>query len=267
MNLTEVHHGHTDSRSTQIADGVLLRRNDFEIRIARTGGADVSLVERMYAWRGYRCGGLSAAEQTRVTLQACHGENVFGTLSVRCDSGAGLAADSLYKSEIDIYRATGTVCELTRLAVDPQFGSKELLGVLFHAAYFFAGPISGATCMFIEVNPRHVAFYQRALGFDPAGECKTCERVNAPAILLRLDVAHATAQIEEYAGKTGGANSRSLYPYFCSESERQELADRAAELFVGWTPVVPLAAAAASGASIHDALAVCEHQKSELQAA
>ena len=44
------------------------------------------------------------------------------------------------------------------------------------------------TDAFIEVNPRHVAFYSRALGFTVASEARFCERVRAPSVLLHLDV-------------------------------------------------------------------------------
>ena len=68
------------------------------------------------------------------------------------------------------------------------------------------------------------------LGFRTAGDCKICPRVDAPAVLLHLEVAHAAAQIANYAGQGGGAKTRSLYPYFCCPSESEELANRVALL-------------------------------------
>jgi hypothetical protein len=44
------------------------------------------------------------------------------------------------------------------------------------------------TDMFIEVNPRHVPFYRRAFGFRVAAPERTCPRVLAPSVLLRLEV-------------------------------------------------------------------------------
>lgn len=225
--------GEAPSRlSDPIAGDLLLNRDDFQIRLALAarGPSDAGLVDRMYASRGYRCDGTTMPRGAAVTLQACDGQNIFGTLTVRYDSADGLAADELYRQEIDTHRAIGGVCELTRLAVDPEFGSKELLGALFHIAYFFAGPIGRALHMIIEVNPRHVSFYRRMLGFRTAGDCKICPRVDAPAVLLHLEVAHAAAQIANYAGQGGGAKTRSLYPYFCSPSESEEVANRVALL-------------------------------------
>lgn len=217
--------------SPVVAGDLLLARDDFQIRLAPAAfaAADCGLVERMYASRGYRCDVETVHRGTAVTLQACEGQSIFGTLTIRYDSSDGLAADDLYKPEIDAYRGAGGVCELTRLAIDSEFGSKELLGALFHVAYFFAGAIGRASHMFIEVNPRHVSFYRRMLGFRAAGECKICPRVDAPAILLQLEVGHAAEQIAQHGGGRGDAK-RSLYPHFCSALQSEELADSVALL-------------------------------------
>lgn len=52
----------------------------------------------------------------------------------------------------------------------------------------------------IEVNPRHVEFYRRMLGFEMFGAERLCNRVNAPAVLLRLDLSYARQQIEKLGG-------------------------------------------------------------------
>jgi hypothetical protein len=221
------------------ASELLLMRDDFEIRVAASGESEnTALLDRMYSSRGYRFNpnDEGAATSNRITIQACHGEHVFGTLSVCFDSNAGLAAEVLYRSEIEAYRKTGCgVCELTRLAVDPEFGSKEVLGALFHVAYFFAGPVGGASDMFIEVNPRHVSFYRRMLSFLPVGECRICPRVDAPAVLLHLEVACAAKKIAQYGGRRDAA-ARSLYSYFCSAEEEAQLSGRVALLREGSLP-------------------------------
>jgi hypothetical protein len=164
------------------AEEVLIERSDLQIRLATSRGRrsrSSLLIQRMYSWRGYdTCADEDAARfANRVTLQACRGESVFGTISVNFDSDAGLAADALYRSEIDAYRmAEAEVAEATQLAVDPEHGSKEVLGALFHLVYLYC-LLRGVSHLLIEVNPRHVAFYRRMLGFTQAGECKLCERV------------------------------------------------------------------------------------------
>jgi hypothetical protein len=120
---------------------LLLRRKDFQLRLANDRGRrseSTALIDRMYAWRGYKRSSQDNAAllARQITLQTCNGEDVFGTLTVRYDSDLGLAADALYRSELDAYREAGArVAELTRLAVDPALGSKQVLGALFHGNY------------------------------------------------------------------------------------------------------------------------------------
>jgi hypothetical protein len=128
-----------------------------------------------------------------------------------------------------IFRAKGgKLCELSKLAVDPQFGSKSVLASLFHLAYIYARVGHGATDAFIEVNPRHSGFYERRLGFRRIGQMRLCPRVNAPAVLLHLELAYMDVQISKHAGAQG-ARERSLYPYFFSGCESEDLISRIAQ--------------------------------------
>ena len=64
------------------------------------------------------------------------------------------------------------------------------------------------------MNPRHVKFYEHMLGFHPFGPVRVDPRVEAPAILLHLDLRHAEAQIAKFGGNTElAARVRSLYPF------------------------------------------------------
>jgi hypothetical protein len=213
------------------AEELLIERSDFQLRLANNRGrrnTSSVLIQRMYSWRGYKSSDTQedpAHHANRVTLQACRDESVFGTLTVNFDSESGLAADALYQTEIDEYRNGGaTVSELTQFAVDPEYGSKEVLGALFHLAHMLC-LLRGVTDVFIEVNPRHVGFYRRMLNFQQVGERKMCGRVNAPAVLLHVEVAYVTQQIARYGGHHG-RGKRSLYPYFFSRQEQQGLPRR-----------------------------------------
>jgi hypothetical protein len=213
------------------AEELLIERSDFQIRLANNRGrrnTSSVLIQRMYSWRGYKSAHSQedpAHHANRVTLQACREQNVFGTLTVNFDSEAGLAADALYQTEIDEYRNGGSiVSEVTQLAIDPEHGSKEVLGALFHLAHMLC-LLRGVTDVFIEVNPRHVAFYRRMLNFQQVGECKICERVNAPAVLLQVEIAYMSEQIARYGGHHG-RGKRSLYPYFFSRQEQEGLPRR-----------------------------------------
>src|SRR3954447_18658194 len=91
-------------RKAPTAGDLLLDRGDFQIRLARgtrRGDSDI-LVQRMYSWRGYEVSHDGAALEDRrtMTVQACHGRAVFGTLNVGFDVGTGLASDGLYRREI-----------------------------------------------------------------------------------------------------------------------------------------------------------------------
>jgi hypothetical protein len=224
-----------DSFSGADPEDLLFERSDFQFRFASDHGRrnrSSALIQRMYAWRGYKCDGQVDPDHDadEVTLQACRDEHVFGTLTVCFDTTGGLAADALYRNEIDAYRKAGAkVCELTRLAVDPEYGSKEVLGALFHLAYIQLGVMRGRSHIFIEVNPRHVSFYRRMLNFRQIGECRTCPRVDAPAVLLHVPVAYVAEQIALCGGHPEKA-VRSLYPYFFSSEEEQGITRRLAGL-------------------------------------
>jgi hypothetical protein len=187
--------------TTSRTASVFVEHADFQIGLANTPVLRrqcKELVNTMYAWRGYEAQDDARSSAYELTLQASRAGRVIGTLTVCRDSLAGIPADALYKSHIDAYRAGGaSVFELTRFAIEPSHRSKELLGALFYHAYIHAGICGGLTDAFIEVNPRHVAFYKRLLRFEQIGEEKTCERVNAPAVLLHREVASVARQIAE----------------------------------------------------------------------
>jgi len=195
----------------------------FKIRLANTEGRRSSasyLIEKMYGWRGYHTSRPNAAPN-RVTLVASDAERALATITVGFDNGNGLLVEELYGAEVSGLRtAGGRLCEFTKLAVDRDQQSRELLAMMFHIAYMYAHRIQGCTDLLIEVNPRHVRFYQRMLGFEPLSEERICARVGAPAQLLWLKLAHARDQIAVFGGRRElAAKARSLYPLFFSEEE------------------------------------------------
>ena len=100
--------------------------------------------------------------------------------------------------------------------------AKEVLGALLHLVYIHGRLIHGVTDVVIEVHPRHAGFYQRMIGFSYIGEERICPRVNAPAVLLHLELAHMDEQIALYGG-TGDPGVRTLYPYFLSPEEQDRI--------------------------------------------
>jgi hypothetical protein len=159
----------------------------------------------------------------RITIAAHDEHDIVATVTIGLDTGCGLFIDGLYSAEADLLRAKGLrVAEFTKLAVDNNSHSKQLLAALFHIAYICARRIHRCTDLLIEVNPRHAAFYRRMLGFEPFGEIRLDDRVAAPAVLLRLRLDHAQREIERLGGQSELCSQvRSLYPYFFGSQEEQ----------------------------------------------
>jgi hypothetical protein len=176
------------------------RSRDLRISVATSPEAIAEaarLVERRYAWRGYETApdgdephDHPANKSHEITLLARDGQATLGTLTLRLDSPLGLRAEQGYGEAISAVRAEGRqVCELTRLALAETSEWKAVLASLFSLAYAMGRTVHGVTDVFIEVNPRHVGFYQRALGFVVAAGERLCERVKAPSVLLKLELA------------------------------------------------------------------------------
>ena len=206
----------------------------FKIRAADCDGRRSSaniLVSRMYAWRGYQSTVAPAAavdSNNRITLIAEDHNDTIGTMSIGFDRPEGLFVDDLFPAEVEALRREGRrICEFTKLAVDGVVRSKRVLASLFHVAYIYAHRLKGFDCLLIEVNPRHVRYYEKMLGFKTIGPERLNRRVNAPAVLLCLDFAHAHAQIERFGGQPElGSVERSLYPYFFSIKEEAGIVGR-----------------------------------------
>lgn len=228
---------HSLRKGAELASDRLVTRiertqeDEFKIRLA-TGDERAQqasfLVRKRYAEVGYVAtgGGRPRGCPAEITLLSYLNEQVVGTLTVGLDVGQGLYADELYQAEINRLRAEGRkVAEFTKLAVDTKRASKQVLASLFHIAYIHLRRIWRYTDMVIEVNPDHVAFYKRMLGFVDFGPQRHCARVNAPAVLLWLQADAVDRWIEDYGGKPELAKQvRLLYPYFFSPNKDREIA-------------------------------------------
>ena len=221
-----------DQPAGPVLDEAEIRRRLFKIRAADSSGHRSSasiLINRMYATRGYHANPLPAEDvPDRITLTASEHDAVIGTISIGFDSPIGLLCDELYMEEISVLRDKGwRVCEFTKLAIDSVVRSKRVLASLFHVAYIYAHRIKGFHQLVIEVNPRHVRYYERMLGFQVAGPRRMNRRVSAPAVLMSLDFYHARAQIACMGGCPEMAESdRSLYPFFFSVAEEAAIVGR-----------------------------------------
>ena len=110
---------------------------------------------------------------------------------------------------------------MTKLAVEHVVRSKRVLASLFHISLIYAHHLHDRDDCLIEINPRHVKFYETMLGFEPMGETKMCRRVNAPARLLRLDLGRADAKIALFGGHADGYPWRAIaVPVFLLQGGR-----------------------------------------------
>jgi hypothetical protein len=160
------------------------------------------LVYRQYSARGYSVAepgsrphpARSEARRESVIVARLYGE-VVGTMTVGIDSPNGLLVDEANREHVDPLREQGLrLGEVVRFALDKNADSRRVLAALFNAAHGIM-EANGLEYVFIEVNPRHVAFYRRAFCFKVVGEEKCCPRVGAPSVLLRMRVAEFTSKI------------------------------------------------------------------------
>lgn len=203
----------------------------FKIRAASSEGSlseASNLLKEKYEWRGYRSGALSAHPHY-VTLLAYANDGLIGTMTLGIDSDSGLSVDQTYKAEVDALRSQGRrVAEITKLAAENGSSSKRVLASLIHITYIYARYVHQRTDFLIEINPRHLGYYERRLGFRQYGPERMCDRANAPACLMHIDLDYVDQQVELFGGTGGFSRNRekSLYPYFFSKHDEQGVAAR-----------------------------------------
>lgn len=190
----------------------------FNIRLANSAGrreAASLLIRKMYGWRGYAFEPSLQHDPNKITLYAETAKTLVGTMSLCLDSDFGLPADDNFRDKLDALRAQGRrLCEPSRLAIDKGV-TKRVFAALIHISYLYSHKLHGFTDYIIEVNPRHVMFYKRMLGFSDFGGERLCERVGAPAVLLRLPLSEMGEQIKRWGGlMEQHGEERSFYPYF-----------------------------------------------------
>jgi hypothetical protein len=181
------------------------------------------LINKRYAWRGYGDSHVVKRSSAHTTFSAVVNDAVVGTVTLAVDSDTGLAADAVFKQELDSYRSAprAYVCELTKLAADSDLQSPAILAALFHVILLYGQLKYSCTDLFIEVNPRHRRFYEAMLGFERIGDVKTNDSVDAPAQLMHLAVDRIRPMIEAYRDADPAASTRSLYPHFLPQRDEE----------------------------------------------
>jgi hypothetical protein len=187
------------------------------------------LVSRMYARRGYSTAPLAEPQPGRVTLIGEDHDVARGTITIGFNGAQPLLADECFSDVLGALRRQGLVlCEFIKLAIDGVGRSRRVLASLFHSAFLYAHEIASCDRVVIEVNPRHVHFYERMLGFAVLAGERLNHRVNAPAVLMSLDLTYAARQISRIRNETPERASaeRSLYRNSFSRDEAEGIVRR-----------------------------------------
>jgi hypothetical protein len=217
----------TDGREAVSSFKIRLAGSEERRRVAHM------LVHKMYSTRGYKTDTpdpASAVEYpARLTLLLSdRHERPRGTMSLIFDVGDGLPADTAFADLLNPMRAEGRrLAEVSRLAIDDGGGGTYLVAGMAQVLLIYSTAIHHFTDWIIEVNPRHVAYYKRMLGFETMGDPRQCARVEAPAVLMRIRLADMVARAQASAGKAGRkAGDRSMYAYFIDPGEAHAIAHR-----------------------------------------
>jgi hypothetical protein len=144
---------------------------------------------------------------TTSTLIARYHDEVVGTLSLICDSEAGVPMELVYADEIAAARNQG-VCfaEVSCLATQ-QLATSDYICVFMrlmrlvaqHARYL------DVQRLVIATHPRHALFYRRFMGFRQFGRQTSYPTVRgAPAVAACLDFAEADRQPPPYYNECFG---------------------------------------------------------------
>jgi hypothetical protein len=159
-----------------------------------------------------------------VTFLVEYDEEPIGSLTVLPDSPLGLAADDLYKEELDGLRNRGCrLAELISFGVKCNTRDIRVMMMLFNAVYLYAYRVANLTDLVMTVNPRHAKFYRSAMSFTNLGLPRNYAKVNyAPAcaehICLRtgeqfIGYAHSSSEEERAIVRS------TLYRYFLPPAE------------------------------------------------
>ena len=212
------------------AESAPFGQQEFNIRMANSEGrreAATMLLRKMYAWRGYAIESQESHLPNLITLTADTNGETVGTMTLCFDSEFGLPADETFHKELEFLRSQSRLlCEPTRLAVDKDT-PKRVLAAMWHISYIYCHKIHHYTDYIIEVNPRHAVFYKRMLGFEEFGAERQCMRVNAPAVLLRLECQYIASQVKRCGGLfEKSEHERSFYPHCFSTVDEIGIHDR-----------------------------------------
>ena len=115
--------------------------------------------------------------------------------TIVCAAGLTVLPARSRAVSVAVYAASGTMTpppsvpsQITSTLEPVPVKVRTVMALLLSLSHLVLRKVYEVTDVFIEVNPRHVAFYSRALGFVVAAGERICERVHAPSVLLRAEL-------------------------------------------------------------------------------
>ena len=157
-----------------------------------------ALVQQVYQHHGYtqptQCNMRYTAFQLlsgSKTFVAHHNGTLVATGSMVKETGSGLPSSQVFHEELDVLIRQGRVlAEGTLFASAPNLNSTGVRAtqeLIRHGFWWCVAEDVDDFC--IVVNPKHVRFWERKLGYELLSEEKTCPHVeNHRGVLLRLDI-------------------------------------------------------------------------------
>lgn len=148
-------------------------------------------------------------EAETFTIVAYHGTKEVGTITVNTQNF--LPFEKIFDCDL-VKDLNFKGAELTRLVIDEKYrNNKGILFGMFNFVFTYSRFIKNCSHLVIEVNPRHVKFYERILGFTPVAENANCPRVcGAPAVLLMGDLRLPLIYPENYSFLATGEELENL---------------------------------------------------------
>ena len=134
-----------------------------------------------------------------MTFVARSEKELVGTVSIISNSVAGLPSKAIFKRKVEKLELGGKIiAEGTRFACIDEYNSKGLNSTAFSLLKWFFqwGQVRKVHDLILVINPKHLVFWKKILGFEVLAERKGYAYANgAPGILMRCDVAKANKDL------------------------------------------------------------------------
>ena len=179
-------------------------RETFRIRLGQSGGKRRETgAKRSESLDGPTLPG-AELDPFLFSFLAHHEGRLAGSMSVRIDSPRGLAADEIYRDELDALRGENQrLVELVHVSVDMNSVPRRVLAGLFHTAYLFAGTVHAADYCLLVASARHADFFYASLGFDYVGDERLNRRAGVPMALLAAHLPTVLEALARLGGRPG----------------------------------------------------------------